>query len=691
MEGIYRITFDDLANAGIPISGIDPRNIQIFAANQEIPLHIEGESDGIFNVGDYIEFIGRPNDGRLETTLYQDPGDQPNPDYSLFNDTLHHFLTWNNNTDNLRYEAVSGSIDAFTPQPYVWKKLKRVYINNYYQGLLDAQGVSLPIYTEGEGWMSPRFGFSGSSSNPILDTDFNTSGLYTGEGAPDGEAESISAGVSNASPGLGNNHHLQIRYGQSNILAVNFQFQGYQVNRFTFPLPHESIGATTTRIRHEVPNTLGVASDYQAVASVSLTFPHTTSLGGLSSFLFEYRLNPNSSVTRFDFSGITGANPRIYTRSGSPQRFELDSEGDVWRALVANSFGDERFDCFLVTDESILSVNSITPIVNNGFFTNFGIADVDSAFIIIPHSSLIEAAQEYSLYRQQRFNTVLVDVAELYDQFGGGVEKSGLAIRNFANYLLNTWPTAPQYLLLLGKSVRDAPEGNSPGFRRNGVIYERNLVPTLGYPPTDNLLTAGLGATILEPALRTGRISANDPQELLDYLEKLQTFESQPPAAWMKNILHFGGGRDSQEQNRFATYLNNYEEIIEDSAFGGDVHTFLKTSSVPIEINESEAVANLINGGCSMMTFFGHASSDGFDQTIDDPGNYEWNGKYPFLLGNGCYTGDFHSPGFNSTSENYTLLPQKGVIGFLSSVKLGFEASLNDYSRKFYRQLSLLK
>jgi len=687
-DGVYRITFNDLANAGIPVSGIEPANFQIFAANEEIPIYIEGGEDGVFNSEDFIEFIGLKNDGRLEASLYESAEDQPNPYYSLFNDTLNHFLSWNQTGGNARYDNSDlSAIDEYEPVDFIWSRDRVVYANGYYQGQLDAIGISVPFYTKGEGWMSPRFGFPGGSIS--LTTELNTSGVYQSDDAPPAEVFSVSTGVSNAASGSGNNHHLQIRYGSANNLAINHQFQGYEVNRFSFEIPNDEIGTSSTIVIHEVSNSLGVASDYQALATLEITFPKTANLGGANELEFIYRLNAQQSLTRFDFENLSGSNPRIYGLASEAQRAPLEQVSDAHRTLLANSFGDDEYRCFLVTDESVKAISGISPVANNGFFTDFGLAQVDSAFIIVSHPSLAEAALSYTQYRQERFNTVYADVEELYDQFGGGVEKSGLAIRNYCDFLLANWPTAPQYLLLLGKSIRTVPEGGSAGSRKNPALFEANLVPTLGYPSSDNLITAGLGSTILEPAVRTGRVSAKNQEEVLWYLNKLQVFEAQPQSAWMKNVLHFGGGRDSQEQNRFASYLFNYEETVEDSAFGGFVTTFLKTSSEPIQINLSEEVETLLNGGCSIMTFFGHASSDGFDQTIDDPNNYEWNGKFPFLLGNGCYTGDFHGPGSQSTSEVYTLLPEKGVIGFLSTTELGFEASLNDYSRRFYRQLSI--
>ena len=88
------------------------------------------------------------------------------------------------------------------------------------------------------------------------------------------------------------------------------------------------------------------------------------------------------------------------------------------------------------------------------------------------------------------------------------------------------------------------------------------------------------------------------------------------------------------------------------------------------------------------MTFFGHASPTGFDQNIDDPQNWNNQGKYPLLLGNSCHTGNIHSPLSISTSEDFVLVPDRGTIGFMSTSKLGFSGQLNVYSHELYEQFS---
>ncbi len=688
-DGVYRITFEDLANAGIAISGINPQHIQMFVNGEPLPIYVHGEEDGVFNASDYIEFTGRRNDGRRESVLFPSEDAHANRDYSLYNDTLYHFLTWSDQGGQPRIITETDTqFENYSPATYVWKESRILYTNNYYQGELDAFGVSVPFYTEGEGWMSGRFGFPGGSIS--LTANVPTPLVYTEAGAPDARAESISAGTSNAVSTGENNHHLQIRFGSGSTLAVNHLFSGYKLNRFEFDIPNSSLGTSVTPIIHQVQNSLGVPSDYQAVAKVSILYPHEPNAAGENHFRFRYALNPTQNKTRFDFENVAGTNPVVYTMSTPARRIPGTTAGGVRQFLIPNSIAEDEFDCFLVTDGSIRSVPPLQVAGNNGFFTNFGQTQVDSAYLIVTEASLLASAQNYANYRQARFNTVLTDIDELYDQFGYGVNKSGLAVRNYCNYLLNTWSAPPQYLLLVGKSVREAREGNSPGARENPAFFARNLVPSLGYPSSDNFITAGLGTTTLEPAVRTGRISARNVQEVDWYLQKVQAFEAQPHAEWMKNVLHFGGGANTTEQQNFAGFLNNYRTIVQDSSFAGTVTTFLKDNSEPIQFNVSQEITELIETGTSLLTFFGHATADGFDQSIDNPENFDWNGRHPLLLGNSCFTGDFHGPGYGSTSERFTIMNGKGVIGFIASVKLGFAPYLNLYSRKFYEHLSLL-
>src|SRR5687768_514138 len=73
-NGIYRIDSTALSNAiaqtGSSLSLIDPRSFQLFSNGIEEYIYVSGESDGVFNSGDFIEFIGRRNNGAKDVELY---------------------------------------------------------------------------------------------------------------------------------------------------------------------------------------------------------------------------------------------------------------------------------------------------------------------------------------------------------------------------------------------------------------------------------------------------------------------------------------------------------------------------------------------------------------------------------------------------------------------------------------------
>ncbi|MCB0819901.1 MAG: hypothetical protein KDC13_04710, partial [Bacteroidetes bacterium] len=101
--GVYRISSASLLEAIPALNAVDPRSLQIFARGEEQAILVQGESDGIWDDGDFVEFFGRKNDGWFDASLYSTPeSEQSNPYYSLFTDTASYYITWNNDTSNLR-------------------------------------------------------------------------------------------------------------------------------------------------------------------------------------------------------------------------------------------------------------------------------------------------------------------------------------------------------------------------------------------------------------------------------------------------------------------------------------------------------------------------------------------------------------------------------------------------------------
>jgi hypothetical protein len=678
VDGIYRIDSTTLANSlnsiGVSLGSIDARNFQLFHNGQEQYIWFAGDSDGVFNTTDRLEFYGKYNDGQTDSSLYTGGNTLLNPYYSLYNDTAIYFLTWNSSTNNLRFTSSSDTaFSSYTPSPYFTDKEVFYGSSAYFPGVENSLGITDPAFISSEGFYD-------------LPNDYGTPwtrSLFTLNAYTAGPPASISIKVGSHSDDWNLTGDNEVKIEMSSQTLTDTIYDGYQVHTYNYTVPNNQLISPYTpfTITSINPGNASQSSGRTALAYIAVDYPHTFDMEGRTFFSGYLPDNPSAPKSLLSMSSIAG--------SGTVYVFDLYHHqhmntvvfsGGVYKALVPNGNGTEKQ--FVMVDEiKIRNVLSMTPVTASGKFTDYSASAADSVFVIVTHRSLMSVGQEYKNYRSSPVggnrNVVLADVDELYDQFAYGISKDPLSIRHFAAYMIQNYPTPPAHLLLIGKSTY------SDYYRGHGGV---NLVPTFGYPPCDNSLTAGLNGTLWEPAIPTGRIAAQDSAQAQWYLNKVIAYESQQPAEWMKYVLHFGGGTSSAEQQQYAGYLNNYKSIIEDTSFGGRVETYLKTSSAPIQINQSDSLRDRIESGVSIMTFFGHASGTGFDQSIDDPSTYNNVDRYPFLLANSCYAGDIHSPGISS-SEAFTLIDQKGTIGYLACVGLGLPGFLDVYSSRIYKSV----
>lgn len=688
-EGIYRINYNTLSaalsNTNQPIAFLDPRYIQIFHNGEEQYIFVNGENDSQFGTDDYIEFYANRNDGSFDKNVFDTPASQANSDYSLFNDTATYFLTFNSSITNKRLKVIEdNNFAAYTPLNYILKNVRKNFADIYLDGKASSTYPSDPEFTESEGWFGSRFGWNGSTTityNPQL----NTPEVFTGANTPPTQIEIVATGASNT------NHHLTIDFLS---LSQDYIYFGYKLNKNNFSIAPTEHGAGLISFMFSVmPNTSSTVTDYNCISYINVLYAHKLNFENLSNFHF-YIPNGTQAKSYLDISNLnitTGDSAILYDFTNH-KKIKVFKSGNNYRALIPNP--TDTVECFITSGTNVTQISSLKPVSNNpsnfAHFTDFSASNTKSSnYIIISHKDLQNQTVEYKNYLNIKgFNTLLVDENELYDQYAYGIGKHPLAIRNFLRYAINEFDSIPKYLFLIGKAYKVSD------YRNNSVYYKNTLVPSMGNPPSDILFTSKIKDQFYAPAIPTGRLSAKTLADVEYYLAKVKQHDNNQTSAnsstegyeWMKQILHFGGGNDVGQQNLFRGYLRNYETIIEDTAFGGNVSTFLKTTSDPIQQTTSDTLKNLINTGVSMLTFFGHASGNAFDNSIANFDAYNNYGKYPFLLANSCLAGDLFGTG-TSSSEDFVLEPNKGVIGYLASVTLGMAYYLNIYSNEFYKSV----
>lgn len=683
-DGIYRLDYNTLQSYGFPVSSVNPLNIQLFAKGEEQPVFIQGESDGSLDSTDYIEFYAEGNDGWLDKQLFVDPSKHLNKDYSLFSDTAVYFLTWNNSTANKRFNIVNNTnYSNYTAESHYKKIVREEYPEKYFRGEPSSYGVTDPEYTAGEGWFDNPFNLGGSRNKYVA-----TPKVY--DTGPDAEVGFAVVGVSDYKDSGGSNvapdHHLRVEFANK---VLDTLYDGYGVHRFDYSVDPAEISSNNL-FNFSSVNDLGVGADRNTIAYIEIGYPKKPELNNNKEEYF-FVDDAASGQTRIDFSDFnasSGADAYVYDISNE-RRMTVTRNGTDAQVLIPNGGGEKK--CLLTSSDQTRSVNTLFPVSNTSTpntFTNFDGSSAD--YIIISHEKFIgsssQSIQNYANYRENNgLNTLVADVDELYNQFAYGVHNHPLGIRKFIEFAWDNFSSQPEYLFLIGK-------GYKPGISqtRRGNLYHDHLVPSMGTRPSDILFSSGIVDNLFQPALATGRLAAQTTDHIDLYLDKVKAYDNArtSPKEWQKQILHFAGGSNSAEQNMLQGFLSSYATIARDTFLGADIHTFYKSTTDPIQINMVDEIRDYINNGALMLTFFGHAAGVGFDISIDDPATYNNQGKYPFLLANSCFTGDLFTINGGS-SEEWVLVEDKGVIGYLASISPAITSSLNLYSKTFYENLSV--
>lgn len=706
-SGVHKLDYATLASAGIPINSFQSQNIQLFGKEKEIPLYIIDNGDDSMDAGDFILFYAERNDGWLDSTIYLDPETIGNPAYSLYNDTIEYFFTWNSSTSNLRYSVETdvnfGNYSSI--EDYILYTHEFNYNNGYQEGVRSSQNSS-SFYMPGEGWGTGSL--NGVPSGYTLAVPGNTPSPYTGPGAPNALFKGLSSSASNATFTGTGNHHLRWEIGSSNFQLADSIFAGYAQIKISKEFSPSLLSNGSTPVNWRIINDQGAATDFQAFNYYSITYPRTTDFQGNTQFNFTVLNNPQGKI-RIDATNVGASNPMLFVLGNSPKVIPFATNGAGRSALIPNNGTGTTQKVIYIDSSQIIPISNLKAVNGNGTFTNFLSLPlgIEEALIFIYHPKLLSSTLLYEAHRTSAqggsHNVLMANINELYQQFGGGIEKHINGIRRFSHFIYNNTAVKPVGLFLVGKGIREA-EYNSflsdgPGARKNILRFHESLIPSFGQPSSDVCITANLDTSSpWTPLIPTGRISARTNVELEDYLNKVITHDANqdpnsiyttPNKDWQKHILHFAGGSNINQQQEFQIYMNGFKTVIEDSLFGGIVHSVFKESSNPLDPTILSGITDRIESGVSLMSYFGHSSSttSGFEINLDEPTNWNNTGKYPLMLVNSCYNGNIFQleP---SKSEEFVQVANFGAIGYIASVSVGFDVYLHQYSRNFYDLMS---
>ena len=661
--GMYRLSHAYLQEAGL--SGVDPRNLQLFRRGQEVAMYVEGEADGTFDATDYIEFYGEKNDGALDRELYKNPtADHINPYYSLYTDTAAYFLTWSASPGK-RMQLYSQVPTGFTPEPYHWQETILFDNGEYSRGKRYGENYM--------SWMDAGEGYTGGSTAGYT---YNLGGIaskiFSGGLKPKVEIAFVGAND--------NSHEVEVFVkpptGAERLVGA-VTMVGYASTKKEFALETSDFftdGKLVLRITAK-----NTASRFRTIYFKAI-YPQSNVLSTTGTFV--YAAQPSSPIPSYiQFEGSGAA-----TAAG----YDVSAPENVKR-LAGTTSGNQKGFVFPASFSKGLIWTGTNLIPLPAKEVKFrSLVGNQANYLIITHSVLKAPAgssanpvRDYAAYRASAagggYDTLTMEVDQIYNQFFYG-DKSSAALRRYMKYMMAHGK--PAYLLLLGKGLEsdNIRVRNTPS-----ALAFKDLVPTGGTPGSDVFFTADWENGKYFPQVATGRIPANVSGDVISYLNKVKLHEQLPQnLGWRKNILHLVGGIAGSEQNTLLSYMRSYENIAEGTLLGANVATKVKSTQSGLDtIN----IAKELNNGLSLLTFFGHSSPTTSDLDIGLVSNvlngYKNEGKFPMILMNGCNAGNSFILS-RSFGEDWLLTPEKGALAFLANDSYGYPSLLNVYSSDFY-------
>lgn len=689
-NGMVRIPFSTLTSTGLAATAAE--NFQLWRDGEEVPIYVSKPS-GLLGGTDYIEFFGEINNGKLDKELYRNPDYQLNDKWSLQTDTAAYFLTVNTGSANKRLAPASNNTVQNTLQPenYFMHTVARYFRNNISNGFAATLGKNLYSSScdKGEGWVSRAVRPVAGCGSATLPQGFSGLNAYL-----QGPMATVRVNVVGDAQ---NSRSVRINVNTDSITTFQMDYINYVKAEELVDVNKLSSGIATVYVVNQSPN----GCDEMRVALVEITYPRVFNMGGAS--MMKFPLDASSSgrylaVTNFNHGGVS---PVLYDLANNKRYVGDISNPDTVKVVLDPS--TVSYDLVLTTQAGNYFKTISTTEKRN--FTNFNDPGNQGNYLIISNPLIYgngasNYVQQYSEYRSSlaggSYNAKVIDINELVDQFAWGIKKHPLSVKNFLRCAVNTFTDAPKFVFLIGKGV---VYSDYRGNESNALADQLNLVPTYGNPASDNLLASNDFRAI--PAIPIGRLSAVTAQEVGDYLLKVKQHDSaqRSPAqtieakGWMKNVIQIAGANDLNTGDQIDRYLESYKKIIADTAFGANVKTFSKPANPEGYPEAVNSFKQIYETGASLISYFGHSSSTNLDFNLDNPENYNNQGKYPVFIANGCSAGDHflfepaRLTNKSTISEKFILSPQRGAIGYLASTGFGVVNYLNLYTLDLYKAL----
>jgi hypothetical protein len=674
-SGVYRVSYEELAAAGLELESPDSDRLALTGSSGAVPIWVADGGDGTLDPGDWIEFLGehlrgestyldehsRYNvyflrfDGRDAARMTQArAGPMPGEPAAV---SFHALQRERHFEEDLLRLRLPPPRDGHPDEVWYWAKLAHNHAEPWARTLeLDDlerdSGRSVRLQIEFRGWSRPR-----SKSDPELpdhrvDVSLN--------GVPVGVAE-----WNGADPYL-----LEIPSMPADRWATGD-------NIVELKVPTRTMGEEATTL-----------IDVVMLNWMEVVYPHD---GRIRDRQARFDLVVPSEERQIRLRRDSAEELLVYGSSGS--RMTVTESGGP---VVFAAAGESAF--FAARPEQLLSPEAIELDRPSALADPGNRAD----YIMISHRRLLEAIGPLAdFHRSRGLDVEVVDVQDVYDEFNHGVVHPR-ALRSFLEHAYHRWARpAPRFVLLVGDASWDGKNtlaedenyadwtyrpGETVRFGKNkstpyavgAELNNRQLIPTWslttyeGHSASDNWFVAVDGNDFL-PDLAIGRFPVVEPSEVAGIVDKTIRYASAPEVGpWRRNVLLITNeSRGFQRQtDRLAGLAStgglSPRRVYPDSTEVSNEH---HTQRLVDSFDEGQLIVHFIGHGGRYIWRTGPPDLDKNHDlfSLDDLDRLQPTGRLPVVLSMTCYSAPFDHPSADSIGEKLLRVGERGAVAVFAA------------------------
>lgn len=691
-DGLYRLTYETLRDAGVPVEGLDltTNHFHISNQGQEVATYLQ-KSGSTFSPGDFLLFYGQELDGTYLAETYYAEEDQHWRTYSS-QDIDGSSITW-------QPEFNAEMIEKYTDENIYWLTIDDL------DGLdiaLESNGSTEPpvppivdtysatVRSEGSNiWSTLHFTgedtwfWERMSTNQIWIFPTSLTAVSPGEYSAVITGEIIAEATD---PDSSPDHLLTLYLNDSEKANPINELSWDGKSRMPFSVP------ITQQLLVEGENQLIV--EVQQAAS-NLLFDW---------FEIEYQRSFQAVDNRIFFTGEQSGEWK-YVVGG----FVGVTADDLWVVNIADPLQPVIYlqVPYSQVDNQGQIEFTVTHGLNTGFFAGI-VSDIDPSrissyqpvdfvqevdHIIITHSELISSAETLAAYRTNKgISSAVYDFEDITNQYNFGIYHP-IAVKNFLKYAYQSWSVKPTYALLIGDghwNFKANPTYNSPK-----LYMPPNLAwvdPWQGEVDSANQLATVSGDDQLAD-LMIGRLLVNSPAELNTVIEKIKSFEGSEVQPWQRHFLYV----TDDTPDDAGDFVESAESIIAEFIHPGNIADRVYLN----DYNDSgmsitEALVKQINSDSALfVNYFGHAGIDLWAAekifSNEDITRLTNAGKFPIFLSSTCLDGYWIHPGKADDPEGKESLIEelvrsnhRGAVAAFSATGLGVSTGHDTLQDGFY-------